>query len=82
MVGCLGVNRIEQYLALVQDVMYTEEVSQSTIKDAVERLPQDAVHIYASITVWVKFVSVLKDWGYNALAPDVREMSNAQNEVD
>ena len=46
-----------------------------------ENLTQVTVHTNASVIVWVKFVSVLKDWGYESLIPDVREITYTQDQV-
>jgi hypothetical protein len=34
-----------------------------------------------TVIVWVKFVSVLKDWGYESLIPDVREITYTQGQI-
>ena len=78
---CCSMFGCESYLALAQDIMFSEEVLQSAVQDAAEQLPQVAADTDASVIIWVKFVSTLKDWCDDSFTPEVREMSDTQNKV-
>lgn len=68
-------------LAFTQDIVLIKEVQNSYIYNTTENLPQVTVHTNASVIVRVKFVSVLKDWGYESLIPDVREITYTQDQI-
>ena len=69
-------------LAFIQDIVLIKKVSNSYIYNTTENLPQVTVHTKASVIVRVKFVSVFKDWCYESLIPDVREITYTQNQTE
>ena len=68
-------------LAFTHDIVLIKEVKNSYIYNTTENLPQVTVHKNGSIIVRVKFVSVFKDWGYESLIPDVREITYTQDQI-
>ena len=86
--GVQGVNMISRAMfwyksnqAFTQDIVLIKEVYNSYIYNTTENLPQVTVHTNASVIVRVKFVSVLKDWGYESLIPDIREITYTQDQI-
>ena len=71
----------ESNQAFTQDIVLIKEVQNSYIYNTTENLPQVTVHTNASVIVRVKFVSVFKDWGYESLIPDVREITYTQDQT-
>ena len=86
--GVQGVNMISPAIfwyksnwAFTQDIVLIKEVQYSYIYHTTENLPQVTVHTNASVIVRVKLVSVLKDWGYESLIPNVREITYTQDQI-
>ncbi len=80
-VVCSSMFGCESCLTLAQDVLFTEEVLRSAVEDAAEELPQGAADTKASATVWVKFISIFRHWCDNSFTPEVRAVTNTENEA-